>query len=63
MNEIDVKAVLTKNDARMEALNGKTLKPVEWMQELAAQVYALNRVCVQQQEEIEMLKIRGARIN
>lgn len=53
---IDVVSQLKKQDARLEALNGKTLKPSEWTQELLEQVYALNLICLQQQEEIEKLK-------
>lgn len=63
MLKFDVRTILTKNNARMDVLEGKTIKPVDWVQELASQVYALNQICLQQQEEIEMLKIRGARIN
>lgn len=55
---IDVKSQLLKDEARLDALNGKTLSPKDWIQELASQVWALNQICLQQQEEIEKLNVK-----
>ena len=55
---LDTNATLNTMIDRMEALNGKTLKPIDWTQELAEQVIMLIMVCKQQQIEIDRLKSR-----
>lgn len=56
---IDITVSLDKMQSRMEELNGKTLKPVDWVQELAEQTVMLIMICKQQQEEIDRLKIKN----
>lgn len=53
---LDANASLNNMLARMDALNGQTLKPVYWVQELAEQVVQLIQICKQQQEEIDRLR-------
>lgn len=54
----DITSSLEKMMARMEALNGKTLKPADWVQELAEEVVMLIMVCKAQQEEINRLDLK-----
>lgn len=52
---IDVKAVLNQNIGVLDASEGT----VEWTHELVAQVYTLSQICLQQQEQIDVLLRRS----
>lgn len=60
MSEIDVEKQLTKQTTILESLENKRLSAKDWVQELVSQVYALNQICLQQQQQIDELLKRKA---
>lgn len=53
---LNVAGTVSNLKNRIDALNGKTLKIPDWIEELVVHIILLEKICVQQQEEIDTLK-------
>lgn len=55
IGEIDVTISLSNQLAIMKALEHKKMSAQDWIGELVNQVYLLNEICLQQQQELDKL--------